>query len=196
MVSWTGRFSGRNPRQLFVEGSGKIMNTIPPNDVSYFELIDELVQREPAEALDPEIMGSLAAIGIVKGKPFQPDARMRKILTEAAAIGTATGRTLNWRSRESEGFYYYPDSAGMNMLFVGGYNFETRSMLETPQRYPRAGSQSYPSPAAKPNADGSTTVYFGPNQPDGVERGNWIQTVSGKGWNTIVRLYSPLQPFF
>jgi hypothetical protein len=35
-------------------------------------------------------------------------------------------------------------------------------MLDTPQRYPRAGSQSYPSPAAEPNADGSTTVYFSP----------------------------------
>ena len=43
------------------------MDTIPPNDVSYHELIDELVQQEPVGALDPEIMGSLAAIGIVKG---------------------------------------------------------------------------------------------------------------------------------
>ena len=43
------------------------------------------------------------------------------------------------------------------------YDNQTRSMLDTPQRYPRAGSQSYPTPAAEPNADGSTTVYFGPN---------------------------------
>ena len=52
------------------------------------------------------------------------------------------------------------------------YDNQTRSMLDTPQRYPRAGSQSYPSPAAEPNADGSTTVYFGPRQPEGVKRGN------------------------
>ena len=38
------------------------------------------------------------------------------------------------------------------------YDNQTRSMLDTPQRHPRAGSQSYPSPAAEPNADGSTTV--------------------------------------
>ena len=69
----------------FTEGSGKVMNTIPPNDFSYFEMINDVVQREPAEALDPEIMGSLAAVGIVKGKPFTPDARMKKILTDAAA---------------------------------------------------------------------------------------------------------------
>ena len=56
------------------------------------------------------------------------------------------------------------------------YDNQTRSMLDTPQRYPRAGSQSYPTPAAEANADGSTTVYFGPTKPDGVKRGNWIQT--------------------
>ena len=72
------------------------------------------------------------------------------------------------------------------------YDNQTRSMLQTPQRYPRAGSQSYPSPAAEANADGSTTVYFAPKQPEGVKRGNWIQTMPGKGWFTILRLYSPL----
>ena len=76
------------------------------------------------------------------------------------------------------------------------YDNMTRSMLDTPQKYPRAGSQSYPSPAAEPNADGSTTVYFGPDQPAGVGRGNWIQTMPGKGLFVILRLYSPLEPFF
>jgi hypothetical protein len=61
------------------------------------------------------------------------------------------------------------------------YDNQTRSMLATPQRYPRAGSQSYPSPAAEAAADGSTTMYFSPTQPDGVARGNWIQTLPGKG---------------
>jgi hypothetical protein len=76
------------------------------------------------------------------------------------------------------------------------YDNQTRSMLDTPQRHPRAGSQSYPSPAAEPNADGSTTVYFSPSEPAGVARGNWIQTTPGKGWFTILRLYSPPEPFF
>jgi hypothetical protein len=76
------------------------------------------------------------------------------------------------------------------------YDNQTRSMLDTPQRYPRAGSQSYPTPATEPNADGSTTVYLSPTQPDGVKRGNWIQTMPGKGWFAILRLYSPLEPFF
>ena len=269
----------------FVEGTGLAINTLPPSDASYFELINEIVQSEPGGTLSPEIMGSFAAIGIVKGKPFKPDARMKKILAEAAEVGAATGRSLNWRFRDKDGWAYYPGSAWYNMLWQGGSTFETpppavtkegikpypptgyrtldsrfgffavatgitpamsmrltdvgsqyliaavdkdkkyfdgaknykvnlpknvpennfwsftvydnqtRSMLRTPQRYPRAGSQSYPSPAAIANADGSYDIYFGPKAPKGKEA-NWIQTVPGKGWFTILRIYSPLQPYF
>jgi hypothetical protein len=276
------------PATKFVEASGKSFNTIPPSDYSFFEMINANVQQEPADSYNPELAGQLAAIGIVKGKPFNPDARMRKILTDAAAVGNAAGRVLNWRFSVSHpDWAYYPDSMWGNMLWQGGANFETpppmftkegffkplpptgartldsktafyygytldspgmimriprvgsqylmgfldadkkefdggktykvtlppnipaaafwsftlydnqtRSMLDTPQRYPRAGNQSYPSPAAEPEADGSTAVYFGPTQPAGVKRGNWIQTVPGKGWFTLLRLYSPLEPFF
>jgi len=47
----------------------------------------------------------------------------------------------------------------------------------------------------QPNADGSYTVYFGPEAPEGKES-NWIQTVPGKGFFTIMRLYGPLEPWF
>jgi hypothetical protein len=275
------------PEIKFVEASGKSFNTIPPSDYTFFDMINENVQQEPATSYDVELAGQLAAIGIVKGKPFEPDERMKKVLTDAAAVGNAAGRVLNWRfSMVHPEWSYYPDSMWGNMLWQGGAFFETpppefkdgmfklfpptgartldsrmafyyaytldspgmimripdigsqylmgfldadknpfdgakrykvtlppnipagkfwsftlydnqsRSMLDTPQRYPRAGSQSYPSPAAEPNADGSTTIYFGPTQPEGVKRGNWIQTDPKKGWFTILRLYSPLEPFF
>ena len=45
-------------------------NTIPPNDFSYFEMLNDVVQQEPATALDAELMGPLAAVGIIKDKPF------------------------------------------------------------------------------------------------------------------------------
>ena len=76
------------------------------------------------------------------------------------------------------------------------YDNQTRSMLQTPQRYPRAGSQMFPTPAAEAESDGSTVVYFSPTQPDGVAAGNWIQTDPDRGWFVLLRLYSPLQPFF
>jgi hypothetical protein len=274
------------PPTVFHDGSGKVMNTLPANDWTFYEMLNEVVQNEPATSLDPELMGPIAAIGIVKGKPFAPDERMKKIMTEALAVANATSRTLFMSSPRDPSWYYYPNSSWFNYLFETGYEFETpipeitpegvkpypatgyrtmdartnffygitgitpgmamrlpgigsqylfaltdadknhfdgaktykvtlpkgipeanfwsftlydnmtRSMLDTPQRYPRAGSQSFPSPAAEAAADGSTTIYFGPTQPDGVKRGNWIQTDPKKGWFTILRLYSPLEPFF
>jgi hypothetical protein len=281
-----GQLAGpQSPR--FVEGTGMAMNTVPPADFGHYELLDRLVQMEPAEALDPELAGQFAAIGIVKGQTFAPDPRLRAILDEAAAVGNAASRTVGMGAHPTDDFRYYEgDTAWWNMLFVGGFEFtnpppritangvepfpntgarqlhsrtsmfytatcitpamcmrltnvgsqylvanvdthgdpfdgartyrvrlpkdipaarfwslnvydnQTRSLLQTPQRYPRAGSQMYPSPAAEAEPDGSTVVYFSPTQPDQVGSGNWIQTDPAKGWFVLLRLYSPLQPFF
>ena len=71
-----------NPPQMnFVNMSGKYLNTIGSIDFSFFEDVNEVVQDEPTAAMDPDNLGLLASIGIVKGKPFKPDARMKKILT-------------------------------------------------------------------------------------------------------------------
>jgi hypothetical protein len=86
--------------------------------------------------------------------------------------------------------------AGAPLSRISAYDTETRSMLQTPQRFPRAGSQSYPTPAATADSDGSTTVTFGPQRPADSPECNWIQTTEGKGWFPILRLYSPLAPFF
>jgi hypothetical protein len=275
------------PETKFLEVSGQSFNTIPPSDYGFFELIDENVQNEPATSYDIELAGQLAAIGIAHGKKFAPDQRMKEILSEAAMVGQASGRALNWRfAMKHPDWAYYEGSHWGSMLWEGGaffetpppvfeqgmfkplaptgartldsrtafyygytldspgmimripdvgsqylmgfldaegtpfdgartykvtlpkdvparafwsftlYDNQTRSMLQTPQKYPRAGSQSYPSPAAEAAADGTTTVYFGPTQPEGVARGNWIQTDPDKGWFTILRLYSPLPSFF
>ena len=31
---------------------------------------------------------------------------------------------------------------------------------------------------------------------DGMPRGNWIQTIPGRGWFVMLRFYGPLEPFF
>jgi hypothetical protein len=81
-----------------------------------------------------------------------------------------------------------PSAATAEMLYDG----QTRSMLQTDQPKPDVGSQSG---TVEANPDGSTDVYFGPKAPDG-KANNWIQTVPGKGFFAILRLYNPLQPFF
>jgi hypothetical protein len=116
---------------VFVEASGKAFNTIPPTDIGFYELLNELVQEQPVGQHGIELMGELAAIGIVKGKPFAPDERMRRILEDAAAVGTATSRALVFDPRASEGFAYYDGSAWENKMWVGGYNFETPPPLVT-----------------------------------------------------------------
>ncbi len=92
----------------FVDAVHLEINTIPPNDFSYWETIDELVQQEPAGAGDPEILGQLAAVGIRKGEPFAPDERMREILEEAVAVGNATARTLCYRAARVGGHGLLP----------------------------------------------------------------------------------------
>jgi hypothetical protein len=104
--------------------------------------------------ISPELMGQIASIGIVKGKPFAPDARMKKILTDAAAIGNATARMLNINPRPSEGFSYYPGSNWTNMLFVGGYEFETPPPMLT-----KEGLKPFPATGAR--TLNSRTLFFG-----------------------------------
>ena len=73
------------------------------------------------------------------------------------------------------------------------YDPQTRSLLQTPGTpFPSVSSQSGDIVA---NADGSTTIWFGPEPPDGKES-NWVPTVPGKGWFTVLRLYGPLEPWF
>ena len=123
------RPSGSIPETVFVEGSGKAFNTVPPSDFGFFELMNEVVQDEPAGSTDAELMGHLAAIGIVKGEPFEPDERLRRTLEEAAAVGNATSRALYFHPRASEGFTYYDGSGWFNPLWVGGYTWETPPLV-------------------------------------------------------------------
>jgi hypothetical protein len=255
------------PAMNFVNGSGKYFNTIGSTDYSFYEDVNQVVQEEPVEASDPETLGLLASIGIEKGKPFKPDARMKKILTEAAAVGDLTARTLAYKSRIPEA-YFYKNSA-WNTPFIGNsylflsqkgvrnldarsyfffyatgitpamtevmvgkgsayaaafvdakgapldgsktyklhlppnipdnkfwsftlYDSQSRSMLQTDQQFPSVGSLTK---GIVVNPDKSVDVYFGPKAPAGKEN-NWVQTVPGKGWSVIFRLYGPLEPWF
>lgn len=142
------------PETKFVEASGKAFNTIPPSGFAFFELLHSLVQDEPADATDAETMGQLAAIGIVKGKPFAPDARLRTILEDAAAVGNATSRALMFDFPDPE-VQYYPGSAWTGMLFLGGYTFETPPPLVTPE-----GIKPFPPTGAR-KLDLRTLFFYG-----------------------------------
>jgi hypothetical protein len=261
--------SANPPVTKFTNMSGVPHNTIHANNFHFYEEIDEVLQMEPNEALDPETLGLFASIGLQKGKPFAPDDRMKKILTESAAVGNATARTLTFRSRD-QGTYIYPGSSwwipvgygsGYEFLLVPGifdldrrtamhywatgvtpamfakmvgkgsqyaaaftdsshrgldgsktykvhlppnipakdnwsftlYDNQTRSNLQTDQRFPSVNSFDK---GLVTNPDGSTDVWFGPKLPPGAPEANWAQTIPGKGWNMLFRLYGPLEPWF
>ena len=259
--------AGNPPKTEFIDMSDKSYNTISPNDFSFYEDLNQVIQKEPIDSLDPETRGLVASIGIVKGKPFKPDARMKKLLTEAVAIGNATARAILFQPREKSA-YFYPDSkSAWVMAFFGHdpffevdgarnldartnffyaytgvspamaetvagkgsdyamafldskkrplngaktyklhlppnvpvnnfwavtmYDTQTRSQLQTKNPLPTLGSQTK---GVKKNADGSYDIYFGPKPPKGKE-GNWLQTIPGKSWFTILRMYGPLEPW-
>ena len=95
------------------------MNTIHANDETFYEEINEVIQREPLGFLDDELRGNLSSIGIEKGKPFNPDDRMKGILKDAVEIANATARTLAFRSR-SDTIYIYDDKSAWFSAFDGG----------------------------------------------------------------------------
>lgn len=111
------------PPMNVVNVSGESFNTIHAIDFSFYEEVDDVVQREPNAAIDPGTLGLLASIGIEKGKPFAPGTRMQAILTEAADVANATARALAYRSRLADA-YFYPDSAWCTPFVGGNYLFE------------------------------------------------------------------------
>jgi len=99
------------PQMEFVNVSGKEINTVVPNDYSAFEKLHALIQQEPEDYLGPEAKGMMAAIGIEKGKPFNPDARMKKILTDAVNIGNSASRAISYFPRDPGNLTYGEESA-------------------------------------------------------------------------------------
>jgi hypothetical protein len=94
------------PMMQFINGSNKDIDTLFSDNIRYFELLAMLVNEEPRDLFDPLERAQMRAIGIEKGKAFEPDAKTKAMLSEAARIGGAIGRANAYGP--PPGGYYYP----------------------------------------------------------------------------------------
>ena len=86
-----------------------------------------------------------------------------------------------------------PDVPAKNFWAVDLYDTQTRSLLQVPSTiWPALASNSG---TLQANDDGSYDLYFGPIAPEGRES-NWVETIPGKSWFQLFRIYGPLQPWF
>jgi hypothetical protein len=94
----------------FPDASGVPANMLPVSDGNAFAQLKQLVDSEGAGLGGPDWLGVLAAIGIVKGKPFNSDAHTRQILDRAARTAYKMSRVVAYEDHAS-GISYrvYPD---------------------------------------------------------------------------------------
>jgi hypothetical protein len=98
--------AAKPPKMEFIKGTGKPFNTVHSVNFKFYEELHAVINREPLTFLEPQLRGLFASIGIQKGTPFAPDARMKKILTQSAKLGNATVRALFWYERNKAEFLY------------------------------------------------------------------------------------------
>ncbi len=94
----------REPRVKNV--SGVPFDTLVPEGASAFKWMHEIISYEPAEVFGKELLGKLASLGIEKGKPFEPDARMQQIFATAAEEAVAMSRAIAFDSRDENAKVY------------------------------------------------------------------------------------------
>ncbi len=95
------------PPMEFLNGSGKDIDTLFPDNLRFFELLAMLVDEEPLESFGALERSMMQAIGIEKGKPFKPDDATKALLSDAARLGGAMARANTYGSTTAG--FYYPD---------------------------------------------------------------------------------------
>jgi hypothetical protein len=259
----------------FPDASGVPVDMLPISDGTAFDQLKTLVDSEGVNLADPDGLGMLAALGIVKGKPFDPDPATRGLLDRAAQTAYKMSRVVGFEEIvNGRDFHVYPDRRWLNPIadgtppnpggavdlawnrtagkyldldariwfftnyysispgmisqipgkgakymiaftdrgdtpLLGGMSYRLKlppnipaanfwsltlydagsaSGLVNGQPFPSLGSRDHPAQ----NEDGSTDLYLGPKAPGG-KASNWLATVPGKGYFTILRLYSPTE---
>lgn len=102
---------------VFPDASGVPVNMLPISDGSVFTRLKQLLDREGTNLADADWLGMLAAIGIVQGQPFHPDAHTRAILDRAAKTAYKMSRIIGFQETVSgRSFQVFPDRRWINPM--------------------------------------------------------------------------------
>jgi hypothetical protein len=94
----------------YITPQGKPWMAASPRGMAYWELLADTINREPVAERDRFFMAMLKPLGIEKGKPFQPDERQTRILTEAALVGEAMAKANDFFNPRLEDAHYIDGS--------------------------------------------------------------------------------------
>jgi hypothetical protein len=146
------------PTMVFPNGSGQPAEMVYPRDYSYFEGLAEFVQQEAIDSEDWSMRGMMASLGIEKGKPFQPDARMKEILSAGADVGMKMAQSLRFSDYLPE-TKYWEDRQWHNVLNVLNVDFKTDSYTNIDARIGMFNVGYSISPAMVMNMVGKGSKY-------------------------------------
>lgn len=97
--------SNNPPKKTIVDISGIRWSQTPPRGIEYWQSLHAIIQREPVHERDRLFMAMLKPLGIEKGKPFEPDERQARLLTEGALVGEAMAKANDFEKRLEEAHY-------------------------------------------------------------------------------------------
>lgn len=102
---------------VFKDASGKPHNMLPRDDASAFMQLKWLVDSEGDTLADTDWFGMMAALGIVRGQAFTPDAHTKEILTKAAKTAYKTSRVIGMETKfNGIDFHIYKDRQWLNPI--------------------------------------------------------------------------------
>jgi hypothetical protein len=109
IYSWSRRENPPATRFLTPDPDKITQTSLMPHGMDYWERLTQVIRHEPMEDRDRFFMAMLRPLGIEKDKPFKPDERQKKILTEAAFVGEAMAKANDFDKRFKDS-RYRPDS--------------------------------------------------------------------------------------
>jgi hypothetical protein len=145
----------------FPNGSGQRVNMMYPTDNAFWTKLKAFVDYEPASAIDPELRGVLASIGIVKDRPFDPTEKQQELLQKAVKTAPKMILAMRQLGREDKRNLYYPDRQYENAWAGATAEFFQDGYLDVNQRaaYFQFAYSSAPAMVMRTLGDGSKYPY-------------------------------------